>query len=353
MENSLIDREGDKTIVKQVSKRMDLSILRIIATVAIVLLHTCSALSDNSILYSLSSTELYSLSSISLLMRWAVPVFLMISGALLIREDKNTTYKEVQKYCKRIFLALFFFGISFSMLEIFMDEKIFSFQIFLKACFNVIIGNSWAHLWYLYLIFGIYLILPLINIFVSRARVRTIFIYLMVLFLFSFIFPLINNILDIKIFFSIPVGSYAVFYFIVGNFLYHKWKVTIKRRYLLSTIILLGSLILLVNARGGKTYLGYDSPIIAGMAICMFMLSKDIQIKNIGVIWKFDRLCFGVYLIHPLFINIFYKAFKITPLCFSEGYLLGVFLFWLGFTIISYLSSYVMKKVKFLNSIIS
>ena len=311
-------------------------------------------MSDNFASYSLAGTKLYILSSISLLLRWAVPVFFMISGAVLIRDDRNTTYSEVYKYCRRILLALLFFGTMFSMIEIFMDEKTLSFQMFSEAFFNVLIGKSWAHLWYLYSIIGIYLILPLINTFVSRAETKTVVIFMILLVVFLFIFPVINNIFDITIFFSIPIGSYTVLYFVTGKLLYQvSFNNKYKKFFSSLVLIVLSLLVVLINANGDNRYLGYDSPIVGGMAVCIFIIIKGIDIKNSGLLWKFDRLCFGVYLIHPVFINMFYKFFKITPLCFGEEYLVGVFFFWLGFIAVSYLTSYFMSKVKILSSIVS
>lgn len=169
-----------------------------------------------------------------------------------------------------------------------------------------------------------------------------------------FIFPAINTIFSIKIYFSIPVGSYAVFYFVIGKLLYETRADIKKTRnlFLVAGLIILSSLTLLINANGGKSYLGYDSPIIGGMAVCIFLLIKEIQIRVSEIMWKIDRLCFGVYLIHPVFINLLYKFFNMTPLGFGEEYLLGVFLFWLGFTAVSYCASYFMSKVRQLNKIV-
>ena len=329
-----------------IAKQADISVLRIIATIAIVLLHTCSAMSDNYAAYSLAGTKLYILSSIALLLRWAVPAFFMISGAVLIKRDRNITYKDAFKYCKRILLALVLFGIMYSMMEIFMHEKTLSFQIFLQACSNVLTGNSWSFLCFLYSIIGIYLILPLINTFVSNAKTNTVVIFSILLFVFMFIVPAINLFFGIKIDFNIPVGSYAFLYFVIGKLLYET-RADIKNRKLFFVIVLtvMSFLVLLINANGGKAYLGYDSPIIGGMAVCIFLLIKGIRFRVFDFMWKMDRLCFGVYLIHLLFINLLYKFMKITPLDFGKEYLLGVFLFWISFTTVSYCTSYFMGMV--------
>ena len=49
--------------------------------------------------------------------------------------------------------------------------------------------------------------------------------------------------------------------------------------------------------------------------------------SGVRVSWmsRHRELCFGIYLLHPVFLNLFYKFLGITPLAFGYG---GIFLFW-------------------------
>lgn len=106
------------------SKQADISFLRIVATVGVIFLHTCNTISNNAENYDLTWMQTFVLTTGNYLMNWAVPIFLMITGALLLNEKKIITYKDcITKYCKRMVLALFIFGIPFSMLEIIMNTK--------------------------------------------------------------------------------------------------------------------------------------------------------------------------------------------------------------------------------------
>lgn len=57
-------------------RRNEISYLRIAATLAIVFLHTASALSDNSTKYALIMEQLFFFESIRNLMQWGVPIFI-------------------------------------------------------------------------------------------------------------------------------------------------------------------------------------------------------------------------------------------------------------------------------------
>jgi surface polysaccharide O-acyltransferase-like enzyme len=68
-----------------------------------------------------------------------------------------------------------------------------------------------------------------------------------------------------------------------------------------------------VNTEGGAiVHGGYNSPLVvmATFAIFCFVRQKG---KTNRVIDMISPLCFGIYLIHTLFINFLYKFAKFTP----------------------------------------
>ena len=319
------------------------------ATLAVILLHTCNALTNNAYDYEFIGNQYYVMINVVSLMNWSVPIFFMISGALLIKEHEEITYDRViKKYCRRILLALVIFGIPFSMMEIFMNMRHFSFLMFPQACLNVLTGNSWGHLWYLYTLIGLYLILPVINAFFNRASRRTCNIFLILLFIFCFLIPVINTLFDIRIAFEMPIESYALFYFFVGKLLYtsNNQILNMKQIWGLCLVFLVLMLFVICFYTDGNKYLSYNSPVIAGISVCIFLLLRGIKINVSEYMWKIDRLCFGVYLIHPVFVNFLYKFLKVTPLDFGNAYFIGVILFWIGFIAVSFLASYMMNLVK-------
>jgi surface polysaccharide O-acyltransferase-like enzyme len=51
------------------------------------------------------------------LIRWAVPIFIMISGYLLLDPKKDITIKKIIKYINRMILILLTFGFFYCILE--------------------------------------------------------------------------------------------------------------------------------------------------------------------------------------------------------------------------------------------
>lgn len=91
---------------------------------------------------------------------------------------------------------------------------------------------------------------------------------------------------------------------------------------------------------------------IAVLSIAVFCLFMGVKSDKIDFIWKIDRLCFGVYLIHPVFINFVYKFLKITPVTFDTFYPAMTFVFWIIFVIVSFVGVWIMYQIPILKKYI-
>ena len=116
----------DKSIkqLDSLNSRADISLLRITATLGVLLIHTCNPLTNNPSMYVFKNKQMELLTSVVVLSNWAVSVFFMITSALMLNGSKKVTYKEfITKYVRRLVFALYMFGVPFSMLDIFYKER--------------------------------------------------------------------------------------------------------------------------------------------------------------------------------------------------------------------------------------
>ena len=216
---------------------------------------------------------------------------------------------------------------------------------------NVISGNTWGHLWYLYELIGIYLILPFVK-YVTDKITRNEYRYLLLLlFVVNIVIKCFG--LNSMIALNIPVSGYSVFYLILGQYLYRfNDEIRIKKGIRYTSFILIFAAIIVVNIiykKHGIDYLGYGSPLVALQASIIFgeIINRELQEKRKSIIWKIDRLCFGTYLIHPVYTNFMYKFLRFTPLSFGD-YFGGIIICFLIFVILGFATSYVMNKIKIL-----
>jgi surface polysaccharide O-acyltransferase-like enzyme len=246
----------------------------------------------------------------------------MITGVLFLNPEKNITLeKMVKKYFLRIILAIIIFGIPYSFMEIFTEAHFsFNFVQIGAAILNTMQGKSWDHMWYLYMIAGLYLCIPLIKIFVNNASENVIKYTLVVLFIFTSIIPTVESVLPYKFGIYIPINSVYVFYLLLGYYIHYSQiivknniLITLMMVYVFFTIFMPLNKNFVSWTNGGSLILtGYNSPVVVMVAFAIFCLLRQKNKQN-RIIETIAPMCFGIYLIHTLFINFIYKFIRFSP----------------------------------------
>lgn len=193
--------------------------LRVSACLAVVLIHCFTTLLDNAsidevgIFRALAWTEV-----LVVFCRWAVPVFLMVTGSLLLDPARRVTWNKNLWYVFRVATVLLTFGTMFALMELVFSSKDFEVSMVPAAIGNVLQGRGWAHFWYLYDLLGIYLLLPLLRAFAAASTREDMRRMLVVLFIFSLAVPTLNAAVGLDASTFIWLGSSA-FYVMLGRYL--------------------------------------------------------------------------------------------------------------------------------------
>lgn len=150
-------------------KNLQFEYIRAFSIIAVIAIHTFySALLKYGSTASIPDQVLYKI--IMNMMWWAVPSFLMMSGSLLLDTRKYISLKKLYgKYICRMVTVLLTFGFAFAWLEIIFDQESFRLFQIPKALLRVLTGDTWAHMWYIYCLIGIYVLLPMYKIIAEKA----------------------------------------------------------------------------------------------------------------------------------------------------------------------------------------
>lgn len=349
-----------------------ISLLRISATLAVVFLHVNGTVHANRNIIVQTETQTVFFTLCSNLMIWAVPVFFMITGFLLLNPNKNISLDLILKqYIKRILLALSLFSIPYGFMKYFGtygfilpdDHRVVNIIIWgINICCTVLwyflTNNSFSHLWYLYELIGIYFILPIIKHFINNSEKQEQKYILLILFLFDFFFPYLKNIFpNFEIAFHVPI-SYSIFYLLAGYYFGNH----VFSRHLSLSFVLLGNIVIVVLTllNQSNKFLVTNCPIVPVIAMGIFgyvksfdSLNKDntTEARYKDFVWKLDRLCFTVYLIHPLFIQTLYRVYQITPVNFHL-YPIAMFVIYIIVLILSFTFSFLCSKIFVLKKIL-
>ena len=145
----------------------------------------------------------------------------MISGALLLNPQKEITVKKCLNKTFRLFILLLVIGTIFALMELIAVNMDFSIHYLYKSFFNMLSKSSWGHLWYLYVIIGLYIITPCLRKIIENDCGMYLCIILLI---FNVIIPFISDIGTKllgdygwkEIAFKLPFEGNAITYFILG-----------------------------------------------------------------------------------------------------------------------------------------
>ena len=278
---------------------LSLDILRIIATFAVILLHVAAQKDYFETTYP--TNEWIPRLFYNSFVRWCVPIFVMISGALFLNPLKNITIRRLfGKNVLRIVCAYIVWTVAYALYTILQDDK----DISLLPLFSIE-GYGSFHLWFLKMILGLYVAVPILR-YVTKAKSIEIY-FICVSLIGSFLIPFLlevlshynaiisNNLKDIISTMRLDIASGYTGYFVLGHYLY---SYGIKRKAYRMIVYVSGwasvlSVIIFTycfSHHNGAVYdflLGY---------LCPFTLIESIALFVKNKFWYLSRTC--VYVIH-------------------------------------------------------
>ncbi len=280
-----------------------LSILRIIAAIFVVAGHTKALTND--------TTDGYIFFHVSIL--WCVPIFFMITGYIFLGIKKEVTYSGVRKNIVKFLVTLLTIGWFCALLERFFDMRTISVELFLYSLFDVFSGNLWAHMWYVYAAIGVYLILPVLSAFVKKNK-QNLYILTAVCFLFNIVLNEVSTVCEVG--FRFPLTDFC-FYVLAGAVMFELEEEKLKKMFLPSILFLIVALIVMalrVYVFHVKTIPLTNGICVAAMVLCVFIISQNIFRKTKSAAWidSVAKCTWGIYLIHPFYINLLGKLFDVS-----------------------------------------
>ena len=320
-------------------------ILRVISMIMVIIIHIANVYCRS---FGLISTKSYLISLIfNTICRVSVPIFFMISGTLLLDREFNKS-----KYLKRVIKYVVLI-VAWDI--IYLVWEYFYLGVTYDKLYMLIIDPYRAHLWFLYTILVLYAIQPLLKLIMDKSN-NTVKIVLLIIWIIFSLASMLNP--YIAKFFTI--FSY-IGYFIIGKYLYDFIKKYDLRKYSLTLIIIMiicysisiwmnYSLSINLN-QFYNLFFAYRTPFIMinSFALYVLIISNYRKDSLNKFVTGLSDLSLGVYLIHGIFLDVTVKVFIYS----SINSLIGIPIFTIIIFVLSIISTYIIKKIKYLNYIIS
>lgn len=344
------------------TRNIKLDILRSAAAFAVIMVHVSAAFVTG---FPPLSAEFFWGNLMDSISRFGVCFFVMISGALMLDEDRPLPLKKIFfSSIPGIAVLLFFwsgvFAIGTKLLPPLTSGRVIDIHAFLAAFLN---GHF--HLWYLYMVFGLYLATPFLRKIARRENASLVLLFIAITLVTQFSQPLINGLarwFDPLFFiitflsrFRLHFFAGYIAYYLAGWYLVHIGLQKRWQNYLLfaAGAISLAGTILYVRLTGdydnGYTELNLlvflYSVALFNVVYHHLPLREDSPLKHIIIL--LSKMSFGMYVIHPAFLESFRFLFPYThsPLLYL------VFLFIIT-SICSGIFTWLMSHLPFLHKMV-
>ncbi|MBE6768592.1 MAG: hypothetical protein E7549_06740 [Ruminococcaceae bacterium] len=261
---------------------------------------------------------------LSSLVKPAVPLLLMAEGALLLDKPESASLKEVWRHRVLPMLStLAVWSVIFLVVRYLWQGLVGENVVPLDALLSVVSTPISSHLWLLYLLLAIYLLLPFLRLLVEHAP-RNLLRFALGLWLFySVLIPALSSrsvlpALSLAPYASAnPLGGYLGYVLLGWMLATTEWRT--KPLYMVITYGALGVLTAIVTALLTKSsgaanmamYQGF-MPNVALMAAAAFMACREFNRETVFTPWigPMAQFSFGMYILHGLF------ALLLQPLVF-------------------------------------
>lgn len=283
--------------------------LRVLATISVVLLHV-----SGQILIQFGKVtdfvwwtgNLYDSS-----VRFCVPVFVMLTGALLLPKVYEIG-EFLKKRFLRIILPFLFWSVIYIVFTYYVklspNHEMSTLEVITWSLDLLRSGTS-PHLWYIYMIIGIYLITPIISKWAQNCKENEI-IYFLIIWFVALILnqPILERyITDIDVsYFSDFIGYLVLGYYLsVKTFKYNKFTInTIAILMIVIGVIITMAGTYYLSNRDGKFnqyFYGYMTLNTLMVSAGVFIVFKNLKTtKSSKIIDFISKYSYGIYLVHVL-----------------------------------------------------
>lgn len=335
--------------------------LRFAAISAVIMIHVSSRLFPN-----FDSTTFISGNIFNAASRFAVPVFAMTTGALLLREEKEISVKKIfSKYIlKTVLLFVFWSGIYDVIFRVLVPIKDGAQPDMGEILKSFVTGHY--HMWYLYMLLAFYLVLPLMKKLVRKDNMKAVGCVTAVMIAVQSLLPVADIFIVKHTDFSLVrfyensglrtlLGFHM--YFLLGWILSSIEFKKIYRHLIYASggisLALTTVFTQIISEKNGKAFTRlydnlYLNTVITSVAVFLLIFSLFKNKNDINPLIKsVSKLSFGIYIVHPIVIEFFCARFFMP-----QSPALYIITLWLITAVVSFLICLALSKIPFVKKII-
>ncbi|WFQ79464.1 acyltransferase family protein [Xenorhabdus sp. SF857] len=300
-----------------------------------------------------------------------VSLFFMCSGYFLLNnKHENQTAYAVNKV-KRILIVLLFWLVFYYIYDNFFISKFttippVSFLNYVNV--SRVISDA-THLWFIFAMISLYILLPLIRSSFNLGNAKGIMKIIFTMFIISN-FTLLNALTDYKYDFSIvpfdillPFQVEGLLSFLIGGYIgltnpeikpFSFKHITL---FVLSIIALM--VLSLISVRTGMAFFygKFYNVFLQVSSVCLFLFLVNLNVSKIsGITADISKNILGIYLVHNIFVVEIHNGF-IHEFLLRKFHYVNIYIYIIVYSLLAFLLSYMLcvllRKFKITSSIIT
>ena len=295
-------------------------LMRAIAILMVVAIHVAATYFYNSEVAAEATKNWTASAWVMGFLRSAVPLFFMISGALLLQPSKasETIRHFFRKRITRVFTPFAIWSAAFIGWRIVFLNETLSLSDAVAAFFQ---GKVYVHFWFMYVLLALYFVTPCFRQFTRNASQTQLAYALVIWFLVESLLPLMQSWwgFEFNFVYHIPLSKHIGFF--LGGYYLSRVNVSKQVHRLLPSLyiavaLFTGALTIYLNGSGSEINdAAYDNlqPNTICMAVCLFLWLKDLSYLRWAshhfflnsCVKLLSRFSFGIYLMHLMLVDLF------------------------------------------------
>lgn len=242
----------------------------------------------------------------SSLARFAVPLFVMVSGVLLLDPSKaeEPVWAFFKKRFWRIIPAFVFWTTVYFIWRFYVNKEMLTGQNIIQDIFT----GPYYHFWFIYMLVGIYLFTPVLRVFIKYAKRSTVYYFALVAVITSAIIPLLKLCTNVDLNWALFLPTGWLGYYLLGYLLKDfrpKMFLPILGFIIGTVTTAVGTYVVTANSGGQLNEFFHDNLgfSIALSSISVFLVLNRISVRSIqikGLVKAVAVNSLSIYLMHLL-----------------------------------------------------
>ncbi|MFB3887867.1 MAG: acyltransferase [Candidatus Bathyarchaeia archaeon] len=300
---------------------LPVDLIRTVAIILVILLH--AAVEPYQIADLMSPAGVSSWWSVNIydsIARPCVPLFVMLTGALLLQPSKSNEPLGVyfKKRLNRIALPFVFWGAAYFAWRAFVNHETLTSSSILQG----ILMGPYNHFWFLYILVGLYLIAPLLRILVGYADWKLIRYFLLLWFTGTALVPLISLLTPYSLNGGVFIMTGWLGYFLLGAYIQRmQWRtltlyILVFSGYvltILATYVVTGT----IGERVGQFFYDASSANVILTSVAMFLLLNKVSSAQLNIslpranrlLHLISQYTLPIYLMHVMVMETLQKGY--------------------------------------------